>query len=954
MSLLRYIWASLWQYRRTHLAVALGVAVATAVITGALLVGDSVRGSLRDLILQRLAGVDTVLVAEQPFREELASQWQADLARRPVRRRPLDRKPLDWKQSEAPPPQDPPPPGFTQFAPLLIVPGSISFTPRDPAGGSAQATQLSILGVTDTFWELGPGGPAQPLAGNDIAVSQAVADELHARVGDEVLVRVPLPSNIPADSTLGEKRNALTSRRLRIAAILNQGIARFSLQPSQLEPRNVFVPLATLQRLLQLPDQANAIAIGGVSSDQPSTADQQAALQQALRPTLADFGLRVDEITIGKYPESHFLQISAERLVLPPPLLTTLHELEASDYEQPVITYLANTIQRGDRRVAYSTVTGVDSTAELGPLRDDQGQPILLAEDEIALNDWAAAALTAQLGDQLTLSYYEPETTHGQLVERTTPPLTLRVIVPLEGPNGQPTAAADPQFTPELPGVTDEASISDWDLPFPLVEDITPADETYWDDHRTTPKAFVARSLAEKLWATRWGSVSAVRLPIQDQVPHRGALQDRLAAAIQPSDLGMQLLPVKQQGLAAARGTTAFEGLFLGFSFFLMASAVMLIALLFRLGAEHRAAEVGLLSATGWQPQRLRLAWLGEAAFVALAGAALGVLGGIAYAALMVHGLTTWWVAATVTPFLQLHITPRSLATGFAIGLLVSLATIAWSLWKLQRIPARQLLTGDASDPALAQTLPTPTRRAWLPAVLFLAALGTALGALAGGLADEAQAGAFFASGALVLAGLLTELGKRLKQPRQSAPSSLSLTGLSIRNARRNPGRTLLAVGLTAVASFLIVALSAFRLAPTAGGTGGFDLIATADLPLHFDLNTPAGREELGFSQADETQLAAATVRSLRVRGRRCQLPESVPNDPAPRRGGAAGVLSRQPLCLGPPPAAEWRSATHLDHPRHGTRHRRRRPPDCARRARPQHGDLQPPPGRDRCAAHTA
>jgi ABC-type antimicrobial peptide transport system permease subunit len=86
-------------------------------------------------------------------------------------------------------------------------------------------------------------------------------------------------------------------------------------------------------------------------------------------------------------------------------------------------------------------------------------------------------------------------------------------------------------------------------------------------------------------------------------------------------------------------------------------------------------------------------------------------------------------------------------------------------------------------------------------------------------------------------------------------------------NARRNPSRTILSVALAAVASFLIVALSAFRLAPTVGGTGGFDLIATSDLPVYFDLNTPEGRSELGFSAQDEKKLAGTEVASFRVRG---------------------------------------------------------------------------------------
>ena len=49
---------------------------------------------------------------------------------------------------------------------------------------------------------------------------------------------------------------------------------------------------------------------------------------------------------------------------------------------QPVVTYLANTISAGSgdsqRKIPYSTITGVDSTAALGPLLDEAGQPIVL------------------------------------------------------------------------------------------------------------------------------------------------------------------------------------------------------------------------------------------------------------------------------------------------------------------------------------------------------------------------------------------------------------------------------------------------------------------------------------------------------------------------------------------------------------------------------------------------
>jgi putative ABC transport system permease protein len=881
MTAVRYIAASLVQYWRVHWAVAAGVTVATAVITGALLVGDSVRGSLSDLVLERLGRIEGAVVAEQPFREELADDigW-------------------DWPQQEE----------IKEAIPLLIVPGSISFQSSD---GTRNATQLSIIGVTDDFWTFGDSDAPKSISGDEAFLSRAIANELDAKVDDEVLVRVAVLSNIPADSTLGEKTDSTRARRLKVSSLVDRGIARFSLQPSQTEPRNVFVPLATLQRMLELPDKANAIVVLESPNHSPSLGNQldwalysiqqiftgpapNAELLEELRnvdwgalegrvsqmhPKLIDYGLNLDKFTVGGV---EYEQLSAERLVLNE-LLVDVYMYRDPEGRQPqaVVTYLANSINLGDKKIPYSTVTGIDSTVELGPLHDENGEPILLSNEEIVLNDWAADQLGAKVGDTITLKYYEPETTHGKLIERTTEPLTVRLIAPLKDAEGNLTSVADEHFTPELPGVTDEASISDWELPFPLVEKISQADEDYWDEYRTTPKAFVSLSLAEKLWSSRWGTISALRWPAKDASDAEVStdememdsmdLREQMEQGINPFVYGFKLLPLKEQGLAAARGTTPFEGLFLGFSFFLMASAVMLIALLFRLGAESRAKEVGLLTALGWPTKKIRRLWLAEAGVVAAIGAVVGAILGIAYAWVMIYGLTTWWVDAITTPFLSLHVNPTSLVTGFAIGVAVSLAAIWWSLRKLVRLEPRQLLAGDTSDPRDVGLSAKPFAKAnlrqamWLPAFLVLVAIGVGGLAIFSDLQNEAQAGAFFGSGFLVLTALVLWLRGKLRQPTNTAPTTLSLTGLAIRNARRAPSRTLLSISLAAVASFLIVALSAFRLAPTDGGTGGFDLIATSDLPVFYDLNTPEGREELGFSAAEEKIFSYVEVRSFRV-----------------------------------------------------------------------------------------
>src|SRR5262245_22163751 len=74
------ITSSLRYHFRIHAAVALGVLVATAVLIGALLVGDSMRGSLRHLTLDRLGQIEELLVVDRFFRVELAGELQQSAA----------------------------------------------------------------------------------------------------------------------------------------------------------------------------------------------------------------------------------------------------------------------------------------------------------------------------------------------------------------------------------------------------------------------------------------------------------------------------------------------------------------------------------------------------------------------------------------------------------------------------------------------------------------------------------------------------------------------------------------------------------------------------------------------------------------------------------------------------------------------------------------------------------
>jgi ABC-type lipoprotein release transport system permease subunit len=535
---------------------------------------------------------------------------------------------------------------------------------------------------------------------------------------------------------------------------------------------------------------------------------------------------------------------------------------------QPALTYLANVIAVGDREIPYSTVTATDFSAKepLGPmLRTDGARLGPLADNQIVLNSWAAEDLQASVGDLVRVTYFEPESTEGKVQEQRCE-FRLAAIAQLAG------AAADPALTPQVPGVTDQRSIADWNPPFPFdAKRIREKDEKYWDEHRATPKAFVSLAAGRKLWGSRFGRTTSLRV-VPDEATTPESLEKKVD--LDPVALGFVFQPVKRQALAASAGTTPFNVLFLSFSFFVIAAAAMLVALLFRLGIDQRATQIGTLLALGIGRRGTSRLLVAEGLLLAAAAGVLGVVLGIGYAALMLTGLRTesWWLAAVVTPFLRLHVSCPTLVAGYASGLVLALATIAWSVWRTRRLAVRQLLAGRPFEesPLIAVT---GHRSSWAVWVLLVGAIVLGLGAAMMG--EEARAGAFFGAGAMVLTASLVWTRKRLKSGATGAavaPGRGNLARMAARNAARNPGRSTLSIGLVAATAFLIIAISAFHLDPTgktpelAGGDGGFALVAESDQPVYYDLNTSEGRFDLGFAPDDSDRLGRATLYSVRVK----------------------------------------------------------------------------------------
>jgi putative ABC transport system permease protein len=784
---------SLSYYWRTHAAVVLGVAAAVAVLGGALLVGDSVRASLRDLVLRRLGNTDYVVSAGGFVREALAAE------------------------------------AFQTAAPLIALEGQAVHQNSGRRAGGVQ-----VYGVDERFWQFHGRAP-QALDGREALLSESLVRELDSGAKDTILVRLEKASAVPAESLHGRKDDlALTLRVNQRGVLAAQDLGEFSPRPQQGGVKAIFVPLRMLQSELDQAGRVNTILVS-----EPPGGGGGERLEAALRERFAieDLGVKLRPIE-----DCRCLLVESESIVLGGALAESASAAaQALGWRSSdVLTYLANAIRVGTREVPYSLVAAVEA---------DAFPALAGGREAILLNDWAARDLGAKPGDPVTLDYYlwDPG---GRLLTRSAD-FRLAAVTPIQG------LAADRNLAPEYPGITESENVSDWDPPFPIdLRKVRRQDEDYWERYRTTPKAFVTLERGQELWQSRYGKLTSVRVFPPAGVEPGAALaqfRDRLRAALDPIQAGLLVLPVRAQGLQAAQGATDFGEYFVYFSFFLVVSALLLAALFFKLSIEQRLREVGTLRSVGYSIAKIRRLYLAEGLALAAAGTLLGLLGAVAYGALMMHGLRTWWLDAVGTRYLTLHVSPLSLVLGGAGGLVAAAACIGWTLRSLWRRTPRSLLSGSAAEedagPAAARSrrISTLGLAAGVAGLLLLAA------SVAGAIS---QAAGFFGAGMLLLTALLCLQWSWLARRGRGLISSVPVLGY--RNAGYRPGRSVLSITLIASAIFILVAVNAFRhpegeasLDPRSP-SGGYPLMAESIVPLVYDLNSPQGRDELNLSGLPE------------------------------------------------------------------------------------------------------
>ncbi len=804
MNTKRLILRRLWHYRRTNLGVLLGAVLAATVLVGALMVGDSVRYSLTRLTESRLGKTDYVVTMQDRF-------FDANLSSRLAE-------------------ED----GSVQIVPVLLLNGVV-LTPD----GEQRVNAVQVVGIDDNFWDLAPTATDPPhLETGSCLINTVLARRLgFTDPGESIVLRLRKPGGLPADMTLATRDQDQWARHLRVDGMQSpDAFGYFTLKTTQTPEPTLFLPLSWLSEQLDIPGRANVLLIHAAEGQ-----TTREALQDRLDAAwqLADAGLQIEPL------EDTSVELLSDHVFIPPAIADTAFEIWPD--VRPVTTYLVNSIRVDEKATPYSFASAP------GPPR----VPDTMADDEVLINDWLAEDIGATTGTSLTITYYAVDT-GGRLVEESADFRVADIIAT------ESVAAKDRQLVPFIPGLTDADNCRDWDPGIPInLDRIRDRDEAYWSAYGPLPKLYLTQAAAQQLWENRFGTYTALRFHNADNAATPETIRERLHDALRSTDLGFTLHAARADGISASEQAVDFGELFIGLSFFLILSAILLTTLLFAFSMQQRAQETGTLRALGIPAQMIRKGLLAEGGLLVVAGAALGSVLAMGYNKLILLALQTLWQDAVRVTVFQIHVRPLSILIGALVVVLAALVSMAWVLRGQARLNVRALQHQNPDD--------TDRRTRHIPwiagTICILAAIVISLTVSAG--QGREAAGAFFACGGLLLAGmiLLAYAGFAHLSPSTEAPTRHAL--LIWRAVARRRGRSVACLSLMALGVFLVVAVAANRRGTVrnpddpSSGTGGWQRWGQTTLPLVHDLNSPRGRARYGLS---DSAFDHANLTMLRLR----------------------------------------------------------------------------------------
>jgi len=345
------------------------------------------------------------------------------------------------------------------------------------------APGVTIFATGDDFFSF-HGNENIKIEKGKVAVNEALAHYLEVKRGDDLIIRFGAISDIPADAPFAPEKDQATSIVLKIEKILGPSeTGNFSLGISQIAPLNLFVNRSDLSDTRGKVPKINRLLLK--ENRNISVSETYRILTNILKPEDIGMMLRLIPATGG-------YELISDRIFIDGIQVEEITGVSPNSY--PVLTYLANRVTYGNKSTPYSFISALDPS-----LYD--GVP---DSSRIVINSWLAEDLGVNIGDTIWISWYSPDKMN-QLIEEKKDFIVDR-ITEMKGIWND--SLLMPRF-PGISGresCTDwDAGVA---IKMDLIRD---KDEKYWTQYQGTPKAFISYRNGLKLWGSNFGPATSIR-----------------------------------------------------------------------------------------------------------------------------------------------------------------------------------------------------------------------------------------------------------------------------------------------------------------------------------------------------------------------------------------------------------------------------------------------------------
>ncbi len=348
MNLTRLVIRDFFHYRKAFLAILAGIFISTAVLTGAVVLGDSVKYRLERFAADRLGKIRYAMhPGGRYFRQALAA-------------------------------------GIRSKTACITAPALLSEGIAVNQENNKRINRVQIVGIDGQFTKFWENAPCPD--DRSAVLSRNTAEKLGLKPGDNILLRISKGSLAPANAPFVAEKNPVLGIRFRVSAVAaDDDMGLFSLNNNQAAPFTVFISLDKMAGIMGLKGKANLLLAG--PAEKPVTVNFDSLLRLVWQPE--DAG--IDFHPLG--PNRNF-ELTSGRIFIDDSIAAAVRS--TLPQSSCLLTYLVNSFRFKGRSTPYSFVTAAspDFTGM------DPGK------DGIIINTWLASDLNIKEGDSLRLRYF--------------------------------------------------------------------------------------------------------------------------------------------------------------------------------------------------------------------------------------------------------------------------------------------------------------------------------------------------------------------------------------------------------------------------------------------------------------------------------------------------------------------------------------------------------------------